>query len=337
MSISSPPIVAETLAQTCLLNAFNVGWSKTLMNAAQIVTKCSMLTIERVSARKLPSTHPRNASGPTLKHFSSARRAEGATCTASSLWVGSASPLLHHPFQCEGRLQIMPFDEFTMPATNTQDATLFLQKEYNLTHVIRRFSFGKEVGESKEMKKVGGADWKATFAQSLENVTTTQGTSVGSFNYFLKIVPTTLQTTRKKSQFVVQELKQVRQAQMKDATHDAHNTTLEKDGDDPLTTRGTSTEEQAASLSLYQYSTTHYFSPFQFGATTPPGIHMFYDLSPISITISESPPSLSSFFHFITSLCAIIGGVLTVAGIIDGLIWRVDKRYKAKVRIGKAQ
>lgn len=33
-----------------------------------------------------------------------------------------------------------------------------------------------------------------------------------------------------------------------------------------------------------------------------------------------------SFAHFLTSLCAIVGGVLTVAGIIDSLVYAGGKR-----------
>lgn len=50
-----------------------------------------------------------------------------------------------------------------------------------------------------------------------------------------------------------------------------------------------------------------------------PGVFFMYDLSPIMVTVRENS---MSFGHFLTSLCAIIGGVFTVAGIIDSLVYR---------------
>ena len=42
------------------------------------------------------------------------------------------------------------------------------------------------------------------------------------------------------------------------------------------------------------------------------------------------------FSHFLTDLCAIVGGVFTVAGIIDTLLYNAEKNFKAKMEIGKA-
>jgi hypothetical protein len=43
-----------------------------------------------------------------------------------------------------------------------------------------------------------------------------------------------------------------------------------------------------------------------------------YDLSPIMVKFTEKQ---RSFAHFLTSVCAIVGGVFTVAGIIDSLVY----------------
>ena len=39
-------------------------------------------------------------------------------------------------------------------------------------------------------------------------------------------------------------------------------------------------------------------------------------------------------YHFITTTCAIIGGVFTVAGIVDGLV-HTGARFAKKVELGK--
>ena len=61
-----------------------------------------------------------------------------------------------------------------------------------------------------------------------------------------------------------------------------------------------------------------------------PGMFFVYDLSPFMVEVTES--SLG-FAHLLTNLCAIVGGVFTIAGIIDsvlyhgqGMMRRRDKR-----------
>ncbi|PPD78406.1 hypothetical protein GOBAR_DD24678 [Gossypium barbadense] len=43
----------------------------------------------------------------------------------------------------------------------------------------------------------------------------------------------------------------------------------------------------------------------------------------------------SSFLHFITNICAVIGGIFTVAGIIDTFVYHGQRRMKKKMEIGK--
>ena len=48
------------------------------------------------------------------------------------------------------------------------------------------------------------------------------------------------------------------------------------------------------------------------------GVFFIYDISPIMVTFREERPAFS---YFLTSLCAIVGGVFTVAGIVDSCIY----------------
>ena len=41
------------------------------------------------------------------------------------------------------------------------------------------------------------------------------------------------------------------------------------------------------------------------------------------------------FTHFLTDLCAIVGGVFTVAGMIDGILYTAERRLARKTEIGK--
>lgn len=59
-----------------------------------------------------------------------------------------------------------------------------------------------------------------------------------------------------------------------------------------------------------------------------PGVFFFYELSPIKVIVSEEQ---RSFLHFVTQLCAIIGGVFTVAGLVDRIL------YSSLIQLEKAQ
>lgn len=52
------------------------------------------------------------------------------------------------------------------------------------------------------------------------------------------------------------------------------------------------------------------------------GVFFIYDISPIMVKFSEKKKSLT---YFLTSLCAIVGGVFTVAGIIDSAIYQLTR------------
>ncbi len=43
-----------------------------------------------------------------------------------------------------------------------------------------------------------------------------------------------------------------------------------------------------------------------------------------------------AFAHFLTDVCSIVGGVFTVAGLIDSFIWTAEKQLKKKMDMGKA-
>ncbi|XP_074302449.1 protein disulfide-isomerase 5-4-like isoform X2 [Silene latifolia] len=56
-----------------------------------------------------------------------------------------------------------------------------------------------------------------------------------------------------------------------------------------------------------------------------------FELSPMQVLVMENP---RSFSHFITNVCAIIGGVFTVAGILDSILHNTMRMVK-KVELGK--
>ncbi|KAI9079173.1 hypothetical protein K1719_034981 [Acacia pycnantha] len=62
-----------------------------------------------------------------------------------------------------------------------------------------------------------------------------------------------------------------------------------------------------------------------------PVVKFHLELSPMQVLITENQ---KSFSHFITNVCAIIGGVFTVAGILDSILHHTFRIMK-KVEIGK--
>uniref|UniRef100_A0A667XK41 Endoplasmic reticulum-Golgi intermediate compartment protein n=1 Tax=Myripristis murdjan TaxID=586833 RepID=A0A667XK41_9TELE len=63
-----------------------------------------------------------------------------------------------------------------------------------------------------------------------------------------------------------------------------------------------------------------------------PGVFVLYELSPMMVKFTEKH---RSFTHFLTGVCAIIGGVFTVAGLIDSLIYHSARAIQKKIELGK--
>ncbi|KAI3504439.1 hypothetical protein L1887_25908 [Cichorium endivia] len=66
-------------------------------------------------------------------------------------------------------------------------------------------------------------------------------------------------------------------------------------------------------------------------ALTIPVAIFHFEPSPMQILVTEIP---KSFSHFITHVCAIVGGVFTVAGILDSLLYNTMRLVK-KIELGK--
>jgi len=79
-------------------------------------------------------------------------------------------------------------------------------------------------------------------------------------------------------------------------------------------------------------ATSHHRELDQLHGRGLPGVFFFYDLSPITCTFTESS---KPFHRFITQLLAIVGGVFTVAGMVDSGAHHAVEMAK-KAGIGKA-
>ena len=63
-----------------------------------------------------------------------------------------------------------------------------------------------------------------------------------------------------------------------------------------------------------------------------PGIKLTYNLSPMSVIVTEQR---IPFYHFITSLCAIVGGMYTIFSLLDSFVYTGSKMLKKKAALGK--
>ncbi|KAK9808956.1 hypothetical protein WJX72_006989 [[Myrmecia] bisecta] len=93
------------------------------------------------------------------------------------------------------------------------------------------------------------------------------------------------------------------------------------------------TDIRNKTISSNQFSVTEHFKASDIAAGhNLPGVFFFYDLSPIKVRYSEQR---SSFIEFLTSVCAIVGGVFTVSGLIDSFIYHGHQAIKKKIDLGK--
>ncbi|TFY83867.1 hypothetical protein EWM64_g143 [Hericium alpestre] len=92
-------------------------------------------------------------------------------------------------------------------------------------------------------------------------------------------------------------------------------------------------------VNSHQYSVTHFERDLsqgvggatndgvqvQHGVSGIPGAFINFEISPILVRHEETR---QSFAHFLTSTCAIVGGVLTVASILDSVLFATERRFK---------
>ncbi|XP_072177725.1 endoplasmic reticulum-Golgi intermediate compartment protein 1-like [Diadema setosum] len=82
----------------------------------------------------------------------------------------------------------------------------------------------------------------------------------------------------------------------------------------------------------YQYTYAYKeYTSYGHGRRVLPAIWFRYDITPITVKYHEKR---APFYTFITTICAIVGGTFTVAGIIDSFIFTAAEVFK-KAELGK--
>ncbi|WOL08952.1 endoplasmic reticulum-Golgi intermediate compartment protein 3 [Canna indica] len=79
-----------------------------------------------------------------------------------------------------------------------------------------------------------------------------------------------------------------------------------------------------------QFSVTEYYVPIREVDRSWPAVYFLYDLSPITVTIKEER---RSFLHFITRLCAVLGGTFALTGMLDRWMYTIIEAFtKSKTK-----
>lgn len=83
-------------------------------------------------------------------------------------------------------------------------------------------------------------------------------------------------------------------------------------------------------LETYQYTVNN--NDYDDSESLPSAVFA-YDISPMQVQVREVRQSLSTF---LTQICAVIGGVFTVTGLVDGAYFHSSNALRRKMEIGKA-
>ena len=82
-------------------------------------------------------------------------------------------------------------------------------------------------------------------------------------------------------------------------------------------------------ISAYKYTS---YSAQYHGTTMLPVVKFTYDISPMGIVVEEKYKPL---YSFLTSVCAIIGGMFTVFGLFDSVVYETNQALTKKMSLGK--
>lgn len=63
-----------------------------------------------------------------------------------------------------------------------------------------------------------------------------------------------------------------------------------------------------------------------------PSLYMRYDFSPVTVRYTETR---EKFSHFLVQICAVVGGIFTVAGLVDSLLHKSIVHLAKKAQLGK--
>ncbi|GAA99605.1 uncharacterized protein L969DRAFT_86871 [Mixia osmundae IAM 14324] len=193
-----------------------------------------------------------------------------------------------------GNFHLSPGKSFQSNMHHVHDLVPYLAagQQHDFGHIINRFSFAAE-GDDGFNRETARLKQSLNIEDPLTGVRAHTEQSNYMFQYFVKVVSTKFKTLDGRTL----------------SSHQYSVTQYERDlskGNKP------GKDEDG-------HQTSH-------GYAGVPGLFFNYEISPMLVVHREER---QSFAHFITSTCAIVGGILTVAGLIDTLVYSSQTRLQA--------
>ncbi|KAF8442956.1 Sec1-like protein [Boletus edulis BED1] len=195
-----------------------------------------------------------------------------------------------------GNINISPGRSYQLNNRHFHDLVPYLKDDGNIhdfSHIVHEFSFMADDEYNPTKSKIGREMRKRMGIEEnpLDGYEGKTTKPQYMFQYFLKVVSTQFRTLEEKSI----------------NTHQYSVTHFERD-----LTRNAGEEDKQVIVKKQVWS---------------PGTGAFFnfEISPILVVHSETR---QSFAHFLTSTCAIVGGVLTVSALLDGVLFATGRRLK---------
>ncbi|KAI8453702.1 endoplasmic reticulum vesicle transporter-domain-containing protein [Phakopsora pachyrhizi] len=192
-----------------------------------------------------------------------------------------------------GNFHLSPGRSFQTHAVHVHDLVPYLRSGnlHDFGHIIHRFAF---LAENQPLETLETMKIKSRLGiiNPLDGLKAHTEESNYMFQYFLKVVGT---------EFRLKDGRVIKSHQYSVTQHErdlAHNS-----------------KPKASEM---VHLTSH-------GSAGVPGVFFNYEISPMQVIHKEFR---QSFAHFATSTCAIVGGVLTVAGLIDSFVYGAQNRIK---------
>ncbi|EGG07782.1 uncharacterized protein MELLADRAFT_105603 [Melampsora larici-populina 98AG31] len=192
-----------------------------------------------------------------------------------------------------GNFHMSPGRSFQTNAMHVHDLVPYLQtgNSHDFGHIIHKFAFLAE-HQSPDDDETRRIKTSLGIVNPLDGIKAHTEESNYMFQYFLKVVGT---------EFHLLDQRVVKTHQYSVTQYERDLTKSSRGGTDEL-----------------GHQTSH-------GYAGVPGLFFNYEISPMQVIHKEYR---QSFAHFATSTCAIIGGVLTVAGLIDSAVYGARNRIK---------
>jgi len=195
-----------------------------------------------------------------------------------------------------GNIHLSPGRSFQTSSRNVYELVPYLRDDgsrHDFSHEIHRFAFEGD-DEYNYWKAEAGRTMRKRLGIAADPLDNTQGRTTKAqymFQYFLKVVSTQFRTAE--GQVV--------------NTHQYSATSFERD------------------LSEGNQGDTPQGIQVHHGVHGVPGAFFNFEISPILVVHSDTR---QSFAHFVTSTCAIVGGVLTVASLLDSILFATTRAIK---------